>query len=312
MHTTLYRCWHDDCRDECLKINQSFTTATLSIHLPISDTQPSKKLYRTSAPITWRNLPWVSSARWTWRLLSLPSLNRCLFIHTDYPKTLRQQILCLSVKLQHRPCPDQKSRWLHNMLPAVIPPRLNLVRCQPTPHCAGRNVRDLPQRNHLLRKFCITPVRQCLTNGLRSAASQRGCLRSDLRGKNGAGHPVVVGRQRYAVPSTSDANSVPSDPCNSSLVQSVGCSTQGGHELLTKYEHATPALEATCGHELYVVAAALLLLLIQSYTWVWVHACRTSALKYTSNLPLPKPGTYLRNAVLSESLFDKSSFQCRR
>ena len=302
MNATLYRRWHNDFGDEGLKIDEAFMRATLAVDLSISYTQSGEQLDSTAASITWRDLHWLAGAGRAWSLLPLSSLNRGLFIQANQPTTLRHQFLRPSVKLQYRSRPDQKGRRIQNVLPGMIPPRLDLFGRQPTPHRASRDAADLPQRNQLPSKLRITPTRQRLTSGLWAAASQSRRVRSRLGGKNGAGRPAVAGQLHYVVPSTSTASSVPSGPCNPSLGQSVGCSTPGEHELLTRYERVTPALEASCGHSPDGVVAALLHLLMQSYTWVSGHACRTSIPKYTSILSLLKLGTYLRNAVLRERI----------
>jgi hypothetical protein len=172
----------DDLLKKGLKVGKTFALATTAIDLTVGDTQSGEQLASSPANIAGRQVQRLVGRRRNGVINALPGLERGFFIHTNDPNSRFQQVKGLLIQVQDRFGPFQKE-WISDVLPQMIPPRLQSLRFQPAPDRAGRNLTDEAQSDQGYGQLGTTPTAQRHRPFLRQATSQNRRFRPHLRGK---------------------------------------------------------------------------------------------------------------------------------
>jgi hypothetical protein len=296
---TACQSFRDHCsQQESLEVYKPLPQATCSKDLPVGHAQSSKEIQRSHALVSVRDVYRMTRHSWIKLLRSLASLDRSLFVRANDPNPFFQQRFRLLVKPQDGPGTSEKGLRVQNMLPAVVAPRPDLFRCQPSTHSTGRDAHDRPQCHQSPRDLRVAPPRKGYALFPWSAASQCRRLRSHLRGKN-AGEPLALAGPRcFSSPPSAVAISEQSGAYIQPPPQPEDCSILDGRRQPGEFETELLSREALCENSPAFAVPVPLQLLTRSDTWALARAFPTSWPKYTRYQPFML-GSYLRIGVLS-------------
>ena len=286
-------------QQEGLEVYKPLSQATRPIDLSIGHAQSGKEIQCPLALVAVRDVYRMTRHSRVGLSRSLASLDRSLFVHTNDPNPFLQQRFRLFVKPQNGTGTFEKGLRVQNVLPAVVAPRPDLFRCQPPAHRAGRDTRHLPQCRQSPRDLRVAPSCEGYTLLSWSAASQRRCLRSHLRGKNAGELPALVDPRCFSSPSSAVAISELSGAYTQLPRRLADCSTLDGRERPGEFEPELPSRGALCENSPAFAVLVPLQLLTRSHTWALVRAFSTSWPKYTPYQSF-RLGSYLRIGVLRD------------